>query len=176
MAWYWVRSTGYSNSLLRGLFYALAFGYLLGDLDSNNRVWKWFQRRRVWGVLAGICWGLLPGLAYSPYLPRIVPVDGLTRDWGARLVLRPACGLAIALAPDIQQRVVNWQLRRIAVVPPHLSRFLDYAADRTLLQRVGGGYRFIHTLLRDYFADLGAEELGCQGQFVNRRAPAVARA
>jgi hypothetical protein len=40
--------------------------------------------------------------------------------------------------------------------PWQYVRFLDYAADRVLLRRVGGGYSFIHPLLMDYFASLGA--------------------
>jgi hypothetical protein len=30
--------------------------------------------------------------------------------------------------------------------------FLDYAVERIFLYKVGGGYRFIHQLLQDYFA------------------------
>jgi hypothetical protein len=33
-------------------------------------------------------------------------------------------------------------------------RFLDYAYERILLRRVGGGYMFVHKLLLDYFASL----------------------
>ena len=33
-------------------------------------------------------------------------------------------------------------------------RFLEYAHQRILLRRVGGGYMFVHKLLLDYFADL----------------------
>lgn len=32
---------------------------------------------------------------------------------------------------------------------PH---FLDYAAERILLRKVGGGYIFVHRLLLEYFA------------------------
>lgn len=39
-------------------------------------------------------------------------------------------------------------------VPWNYSRFLDYAAERILLRKVGGGYIFIHRLLLDYFAAL----------------------
>ena len=38
--------------------------------------------------------------------------------------------------------------------PLNYVRFLDYAAERILLQKVGGGYLFIHRSLRDYFAEL----------------------
>jgi hypothetical protein len=30
--------------------------------------------------------------------------------------------------------------------------FLDYAAERIFLRKVGGGYIFIHRLLQEYFA------------------------
>jgi len=42
-------------------------------------------------------------------------------------------------------------------MPPHYARFLNYAADRMFLRKVGVGFIFIHPLLRDYFAELGAE-------------------
>ncbi|MEM6502002.1 MAG: NACHT domain-containing protein [Cyanobacteria bacterium P01_C01_bin.89] len=37
--------------------------------------------------------------------------------------------------------------------PWNYSRFLRYCTERGFLQRVGGGYRFVHALLRDHFAD-----------------------
>jgi hypothetical protein len=38
-------------------------------------------------------------------------------------------------------------------IPWNYARFLDYATDRLFLQRVGGGYRFMHDLLRQHFAE-----------------------
>lgn len=38
------------------------------------------------------------------------------------------------------------------------ARFLDYATERMLLQRVGGRYRFIHQLLQEHFAAMPFEE------------------
>jgi hypothetical protein len=40
-------------------------------------------------------------------------------------------------------------------LPWNLTHFLDYCADRIFLQRVGGGYIFIHRLLLEYFAERG---------------------
>jgi hypothetical protein len=37
-------------------------------------------------------------------------------------------------------------------LPWNWSRFLDYAAERIFLQKVGGGYQFIHRYLQEYFA------------------------
>jgi hypothetical protein len=48
-------------------------------------------------------------------------------------------------------RVLLWQTKRI---PWNYPDFLDYAAGRILLRKVGGGYIFMHRLLLDYFASL----------------------
>ncbi|HEY9649146.1 MAG TPA: hypothetical protein V6C95_00680 [Coleofasciculaceae cyanobacterium] len=42
-------------------------------------------------------------------------------------------------------------------VPWNYARFLDYGADRILLQKVGGGYIFIHHLLLEHFAQMKLE-------------------
>jgi len=39
-------------------------------------------------------------------------------------------------------------------IPWNYARFLDYAAQRIFLQKVGGGYIFIHRLLLEHFASL----------------------
>jgi hypothetical protein len=36
--------------------------------------------------------------------------------------------------------------------------FLDEAAERLLLRKVGGGYIFVHRLLLEYFASLEKKE------------------
>ncbi|MEL4897640.1 hypothetical protein, partial [Crocosphaera sp. Alani8] len=37
--------------------------------------------------------------------------------------------------------------------PWNYARFLDYCTEQLLLQRVGGGYRFIHRLLQEHLVD-----------------------
>jgi hypothetical protein len=39
-------------------------------------------------------------------------------------------------------------------MPWNIARFLDYAADRIILRKVGGGYIFIHRLLLEHFAKI----------------------
>jgi hypothetical protein len=60
----------------------------------------------------------------------------------------------------IQHGVLRWLLYRAGAMPWNYARFLDYAAGRALLQKVGGGYRFLYPALYDYFADLPADEGG----------------
>ncbi len=54
----------------------------------------------------------------------------------------------------IKHLVVRLLLWSTGSAPLNYPRFLDYAAERILLRKVGGGYIFIHRLLLDYFASL----------------------
>jgi hypothetical protein len=55
--------------------------------------------------------------------------------------------------------IQHYLLRLILLIqghtPANYARFLDYAVDRIFLQKVGGGYRFIHRLLLEHFAEMG---------------------
>lgn len=48
-------------------------------------------------------------------------------------------------------RVVLWSN---GYIPWNYAKFLDYSTNRLFLQRVGGGYRFIHKMLQDHFAQI----------------------
>lgn len=43
-------------------------------------------------------------------------------------------------------------LVRSGSIPWNYVKFLDYAAERILLRKVGGGYIFIHRMLLEHFA------------------------
>ncbi|KAA3661459.1 MAG: NACHT domain-containing protein [Chloroflexi bacterium] len=58
-------------------------------------------------------------------------------------------GLAV-----LQHRQLVKLLHQDGLVPDDYVQFLDYAAERSLLRKVGGGYMFVHALLLDYFRDL----------------------
>jgi len=49
---------------------------------------------------------------------------------------------------------------RSGYIPWNYARFLNYAAERIFLRKVGGGYIFVHRLLMDYFASLEQEQEG----------------
>jgi hypothetical protein len=42
--------------------------------------------------------------------------------------------------------------------PWNYTRFLDYAAERVFLQKVGGGYIFVHRMLLEYFAGMSLDQ------------------
>jgi len=57
-----------------------------------------------------------------------------------------------------QHYLLRIVLRICNLAPLDYVTFLDYAADRVFLQKVGGGYVFIHRMVMDYFASLVQDE------------------
>jgi hypothetical protein len=55
---------------------------------------------------------------------------------------------------SIQHFLLRWFLWKVGSIPWNSPRFFDYAAERILLRKVGGGYIFVHRLLLEYFAEL----------------------
>jgi hypothetical protein len=70
-------------------------------------------------------------------------------------------GLEVGLFFQGQAIISHFTLRfilyRNGKIPWNYVRFLDYAADRIFLRKVGGGYIFIHRMLMEYFAALETE-------------------
>jgi hypothetical protein len=63
-------------------------------------------------------------------------------------------GLIFGGRAFIQHFILRSILYRHHYLPWHYARFLDYAAERVFLRKVGGGYIFVHRLLLEHFAGL----------------------
>jgi hypothetical protein len=92
---------------------------------------------------------LLAGLSNEQFnLQNLLPV----------LLLGLSAGMLVGLLrgglASFRHYVLRFLLWRTGAVPWLYVRFLDYAAERILLRKVGGGYIFIHRLLLEYFASL----------------------
>jgi len=89
-------------------------------------------------------------------------IGGLLSQWDLGWVLTLGVyglffGLLAALwyggIDVIKHAILRYLLFRSGHLPFRYARFLDYAAERIFLRKVGGGYIFIHRLLLDYFAE-----------------------
>jgi hypothetical protein len=82
-------------------------------------------------------------------------------EGGIGLVGGLVVGLLVALNAGGRATLEHFVLRLMLVrnrsIPWNYARFLDHAADRILLRKVGGGYIFIHRTLMEYFAVQYAE-------------------
>ena len=65
-----------------------------------------------------------------------------------------AVGLSCGGAAYMKHFVLRFLLWCARCVPFNYPKFLDYAAERILLRKVGGGYIFMHRLLLEYFANV----------------------
>jgi predicted lipid-binding transport protein (Tim44 family) len=88
-----------------------------------------------------------------------------------RLVLGQVLGFVLGLLLGLVLGLVfgggvaviqHYTLRLILTLNNHAPlnyvRFLDHAAERILLRKVGGGYIFVHRMLLEYFASLEEEQ------------------
>jgi len=97
-----------------------------------------------------------------------VLIDGLRGGFGwlrvalfVGLTLGLVVGLFVSLRAGgeacLKHVVLRLWLIRHGSTPWNYVRFLDYAAERILLRKVGGGYVFLHRMLLEYFAARYAE-------------------
>ena len=61
-------------------------------------------------------------------------------------------GLFFGWRACLQHLLLRLLLWRGDLAPLDYVRFLDYAAERVLLRKVGGGYIFLHRTLMEWFA------------------------
>jgi len=101
------------------------------------------------GLISGLC-GWLCSRLFS-MLTHIEQIDLLSFG-----LLVASIGALWYGGLDIIQ---HYTLRLILIIqnhtPANYASLLDYAVDRIFLQRVGGGYRFIHRLLLEHLANRG---------------------
>ncbi|MBD2100690.1 NACHT domain-containing NTPase [Leptolyngbya sp. FACHB-261] len=111
-----------------------------------------------------VCGALIVGLMFSLIIGMVGGlISGLVVEPIVALRFMLTTGLVIGLIIGLLQyggitciqhftlRLVLWQSGNI---PWNYARFLNYATERLLLQRVGGSYRFTHDLLREHFAQM----------------------
>ena len=92
------------------------------------------------GLLFGLSVGLLFGLLFGLFVALLVALDK---------------GGAFSLQ-HLFLRLLIWQKN---YAPWNYIHFLDYATDCLFLRKVGGGYIFVHRMLREYFAELTDEDI-----------------
>lgn len=148
---------GLVGGLIFGLVVGLRAGLSFSEIDKRA-VPNEGIRRSAWNALVvglfswlvGLVVGLVVGLMLGPVLGLIVG-----------LMLGPLLGLVVGLRAGatacLKHVGVRLWLIRNGSTPWNYVRFLDHAAERVLLRKVGGGYAFLHRMLLDYFAARYAE-------------------
>jgi len=146
--------------LFFGLIHGLSLGLLsvyspngeMGEIKGNLK-WYWKEatgrRRLILSSIIGV--GLVCWLISSSIVELIIHLIILL-SYVLNIGLIDGGGKAC-----IQHFTLRLILYCNGYIPWNYARFLDYVADRIFLQKVGGGYIFIHRLLLEHFAQMKLE-------------------
>jgi hypothetical protein len=113
-------------------------------------------------LVAGLAFGLVFGRVFGP-------VSGLVAGLVAWLFLGLEAGLVPGQQPEGVPCLIHLVLRLRLIgnrlTPWRFVRFLDFAAERILLRKVGGGYSFMHRLLLEHFAERYVDPLVSESRY-----------
>ena len=140
------------DSIYRGMVFGLSTGLLFGFIRSwsgpgirrkvtlpNQGIWQSAKH----GVFFAFFGFLALGIA-------ALLLDHSVRTWGLFGMLFGWClGGGEACMKHLLLRVMLWAN---GSTPWNYARFLDWGVERIFLQKVGGGYIFVHRLLLEHFA------------------------
>ena len=117
----------------------------------NQGIWKSGVNAGIFGLIFGLIGGLIYGLVGMLKGELIFGVIGGLLG-GLCLGLIKCGGFSV-----IQHFTLRLILYGNGYIPWNYARFLDYAVDHIFLQKVGGGYIFVHRLLLEHFAQIEPE-------------------
>ncbi|HET9058328.1 MAG TPA: hypothetical protein VFN61_00280 [Acidimicrobiales bacterium] len=144
---------------LIGLGIGFAFGSVLDLANSTSqalrdagyvRVNSGMIRTRNYGIAFGMLCGGVTGIA-------IGFAYGVVFGLGVGFVCGLVVGFGVGLGDYIKYCFLRVSMAIEGDAPLFYVRFLDEAKDRAFLRRSGGGYEFVHRLIREYFASLHPE-------------------
>ncbi|MEM8719993.1 MAG: hypothetical protein AAGE84_11880 [Cyanobacteria bacterium P01_G01_bin.39] len=152
-----------TNGLVLGLIFGLLLWLILSwekrrEIDQttypNQGIWKSAKDTLKIIVVVGLCSGLVLGIIQHKYLAEFDVsslifglANGIMFAYAAALLSTQGTGFVC-----FKHLILRLLLWRSGYIPWNYARFLDYAVERIFLQKVGGGYIFVHRTLLEYFA------------------------
>jgi MFS family permease len=144
------------NALHRGLQYA----EVVLTSRPNEGIHHSVQAALLVAPVSGIVFGLI---LFWLSFPLHTLFSSTSIHWLLYLILTISVSILLwlhimgifAVLQHYSLRLVLW---RNHDAPLNYVRFLDHAAERILLRKVGGGYIFVHRMLLEYFASLEEEK------------------
>lgn len=138
--------------LLISLFIAGLTGGLRGPTiqqshQPNQGIWQSAKNALIVGVIGSLIFGTFFGIVFNPNI-------GLSNGLTYGLICSLICG-GWACFQHFNLRCVMYSQ---SYVPWNYAQFLDYCTDHLFLQKVGGGYIFVHRMLMEHFAAMPLEQ------------------
>jgi hypothetical protein len=153
---------GLTSGLIFGLISVLINGFGGSEIQQrekpNQGVFRSIQNAATIGVaiffVGSIIFGLIKGLISRP-------IFGTSSGLTFGLMNGLTFGLIFGGNACLQHFILRLILYDNKYAPWNYAHFLDYATERLFLQKVGGGYIFVHRMLLEYFAEMSPEQEDC---------------
>ncbi|OKH27209.1 hypothetical protein FACHB389_28825, partial [Nostoc calcicola FACHB-389] len=100
-------------------------------------------------ILSGIINGLFYGFVYQLSFNKSLLLGTIIGFFHG--LMGGLLGGGISCLQHFTLRLILWL---DGYIPWNYANFLDYSTNRLFLQKVGGGYRFVHRLLQDHLAQI----------------------
>ncbi|MEO0869881.1 MAG: NACHT domain-containing protein, partial [Cyanobacteria bacterium J06642_11] len=121
----------------------------------NQGVWKSAHNAGIFTLIFGLVGGLT-GWLLDIWLDNLL--GSLNHSVTGTLMGGLAGGMMGGASACLRHFSLRFRLYQMGHIPWNYARFLDYAAERLFLQKVGGGYIFIHRMLLEHFAQMTLEQ------------------
>jgi len=126
--------------------------------EPNQGIWLSLRNATRIGGLSGLVMGLVVGFVSAFFGNGMEAALGFGLAYG--LLTAVALGMWFGGFEVVEHGILRLIFWRKGYAPLNYAEFLDYAADElNFLQKVGGGYIFIHRYLLEYFASMADEPL-----------------
>lgn len=149
---------GLMTGLMGGLIYCITQGLKGSKVETtffpNQGIWQSAKTAVFLGLIGGLTGGLIAsnGILFSNIVGFEMPIPKL-KIISFYLVNGILLGVIFGgIGICVKHLTLRLILHRNNYIPWNYAHFLDYASDRIFLQKVGGGYLFIHRMLLEYFA------------------------
>jgi hypothetical protein len=163
-------SLGLSFQLSSGGY--IGFVLLRGGLGSGSKITTTtLPNQGIWqsaknGIVLWMLYtpiGTLLNLIFFNVIFRVYPSMATPNIVGLIFIMGVLSGAVWGLAGGggvcIQHFILRFILYCNGYIPWNYARFLDYTTERVFLQKVGGGYIFIHRLLLEHFAQMELDQV-----------------
>ena len=156
---------GLFGMLFVGIFYAIIQGFKGPEIEVKKIPNQGIKKSILNAIILGIIISIVAGLIGALGLNSIAGIDGHNNDiFSSILLLTILFCLIIGLSfgggyAVIQHLTLRSMLDIKGFAPWNYARFLDYATELIFLQKVGGGYIFIHRMLLEHFAQVEPEQI-----------------
>ncbi|MEM8721776.1 MAG: NACHT domain-containing protein [Cyanobacteria bacterium P01_G01_bin.39] len=142
-----------------GLFEGIISNEVTQKTVSNQGIWSSGKNAIKLWLISALYPVLAYGLAFGVVFELVV---GLFFGLTSGLICGLLFGLIFSLEKGGFTCIQHFNLRRIlhkqSHIPWNYARFLDYASERLLMKKVGGGYVFYHRMLMEHFANMELEQ------------------